>query len=129
MVGGLLVLAESDLKTSLESDFGRQVSITFQSGVKNVYGQVNRINALTDPQTNLMVNIPRISVTVRISSLASENLVNNLDVSTTDITGDTIIGKVVNVKPDLTLGFITFEISEKKSNQTKIDLKYAGSSV
>ena len=40
MVGGLLVLAESDLKTSLESDFGRQVSITFQSGVKNVYGQV-----------------------------------------------------------------------------------------
>ena len=129
MVGGLLVLAESDLKTSLESDFGRQVSITFQSGVKNVYGQVNRINALTDPQTNLMVNIPRISVTVRISSLASENLVNNLDVSTTDITGDTIIGKVINVKPDLTLGFITFEISEKKSNQTKIDLKYAGSSV
>ena len=129
MVGGLLVLAESDLKTSLESDFGRQVSITFQSGVKNVYGQVNRINALTDPQTNLMVNIPRISVTVRISSLASENLVNNLDVSTTDITGDTIIGKVVNVKPDLTLGFITFEISEKKNNQTKIDLKYAGSSV
>ena len=129
MVGGLLVLAESDLKTSLESDFGRQVSITFQSGVKNVYGQVNRINALTDPQTNLMVNIPRISVTVRISSLASENLVNNLDVSTTDITGDTIIGKIINVKPDLTLGFITFEISEKKSNQTKIDLKYAGSSV
>ena len=129
MVGGLLILAESDLKTSLESDFGRQVSITFQSGVKNVYGQVNRINALTDPQTNLMVNIPRISVTVRISSLASENLVNNLDVSTTDITGDTIIGKVINVKPDLTLGFITFEISEKKSNQTKIDLKYAGSSV
>lgn len=129
MVGGLLVLAESDLKTSLESDFGRQVSITFQSGVKNVYGQVNRINALTDPQTNLMVNIPRISVTVRISSLQSENLVNNLDVSTTDITGDTIIGKVINVKPDLTLGFITFEISEKKSNQTKIDLKYAGSSV
>lgn len=129
MVGGLLVLAESDLKTSLESDFGRQVSITFQSGVKNIYGQVNRINALTDPQTNLMVNIPRISVTVRISSLASENLVNNLDVSTTDITGDTIIGKVINVKPDLTLGFITFEISEKKSNQTKIDLKYAGSSV
>ena len=129
MVGGLLVLAESDLKTSLESDFGRQVSITFQSGIKNVYGQVNRINALTDPQTNLMVNIPRISVTVRISSLASENLVNNLDVSTTDITGDTIIGKIINVKPDLTLGFITFEISEKKSNQTKIDLKYAGSSV
>lgn len=129
MVGGLLVLAESDLKTSLESDFGRQVSITFQSGVKNVYGQVNRINALTDPQTNLMVNIPRISVTVRISSLQNENLVNNLEVSTTDITGDTIIGKVVNVKPDLTLGFITFEISEKKSNQTKIDLKYAGSSV
>ena len=129
MVGGLLILAESDLKTSLESDFGRQVSITFQSGVKNVYGQVNRINALTDPQTNLMVNIPRISVTVRISSLQNENLVNNLEVSTTDITGDTIIGKVVNVKPDLTLGFITFEISEKKSNQTKIDLKYAGSSV
>ena len=129
MVGGLLVLAESDLKTSLESDFGRQVSITFQSGVKNVYGQVNRINALTDPQTNLMVNIPRISVTVRISSLQNENLVNNLEVSTTDITGDSIIGKVVNVKPDLTLGFITFEISEKKSNQTKIDLKYAGSSV
>ena len=129
MVGGLLVLAESDLKTSLESDFGRQVSITFQSGVKNVYGQVNRINALTDPQTNLMVNIPRISVTVRISSLQSENLVNNLDVSTTDITGDSITGKVVNVKPDLTLGFITFEISEKKNNQTKIDLKYAGTSV
>lgn len=129
MVGGLLVLAESDLKTSLESDFGRQVSITFQSGIKNVYGQVNRINALTDPQTNLMVNIPRISVTVRISSLQNENLVNNLDVSTTDITGDSITGKVVNVKPDLTLGFITFEISEKKSNQTKIDLKYAGSSV
>lgn len=129
MVGGLLVLAESDLKTSLESDFGRQVSITFQSGVKNVYGQVNRINALTDPQTNLMVNIPRISVTVRISSLQGENLVNNLDVSTTDITGDSITGKVVNVKPDLTLGFITFEISEKKNNQTKIDLKYAGSSV
>lgn len=129
MVGGLLVLAESDLKTSLESDFGRQVSITFQSGIKNVYGQVNRINALTDPQTNLMVNIPRISVTVRISSLQNENLVNNLEVSTTDITGDTITGKVVNVKPDLTLGFITFEISEKKINQTKIDLKYAGSSV
>lgn len=129
MVGGLLVLAESDLKTSLESDFGRQVSITFQSGVKNVYGQVNRINALTDPQTNLMVNIPRISVTVRISSLQNENLVNNLDVSTTDITGDSITGKVVNVKPDLTLGFITFEISEKKNNQTKIDLKYAGTSV
>lgn len=129
MVGGLLVLAESDLKTSLESDFGRQVSITFQSGVKNVYGQVNRINALTDPQTNLMVNIPRISVTVRISSLQGENLVNNLDVSTTDITGDMVTGKVVNVKPDLTLGFITFEISEKKNNQTKIDLKYAGSSV
>lgn len=129
MVGGLLVLAESDLKTSLESDFGRQVSITFQSGVKNVYGQVNRINALTDPQTNLMVNIPRISVTVRISSLQGENLVNNLDVSTTDITGDSITGKVVNVKPDLTLGFITFEISEKKNNQTKIDLKYAGTSV
>ena len=129
MVGGLLVLAESDLKTSLESDFGRQVSITFQSGIKNVYGQVNRINALTDPQTNLMVNIPRISVTVRISSLQGENLVNNLDVSTTDITGDSITGKVVNVKPDLTLGFITFEISEKKNNQTKIDLKYAGSSV
>lgn len=129
MVGGLLVLAESDLKTSLESDFGRQVSITFQSGVKNVYGQVNRINALTDPQTNLMVNIPRISVTVRISSLQGENLVNNLDVFTTDITGDSITGKVVNVKPDLTLGFITFEISEKKNNQTKIDLKYAGSSV
>jgi hypothetical protein len=129
MVGGLLVLAESDLKTSLESDFGRQVSITFQSGVKNVYGQVNRINALTDPQTNLMVNIPRISVTIRISSLQNENLVNNLEVSTTDITGDTITGKVVNCKPDLTLGFITFEISEKKSNQTKIDLKYAGSSV
>jgi hypothetical protein len=61
--------------------------------------------------------------------LQSENLVNNLDVSTTDITGDTITGKVVNVKPDLTLGFITFEISEKKSNQTKIDLKYAGTSV
>lgn len=129
MVGGLLVLAESDLKTSLESDFGRQVSITFQSGVKNVHGQVNRINALTDPQTNLMLNIPRISVTVRISSLQGENLVNNLDVSTTDITGDSITGKVVNVKPDLTLGFITFEISEKKNNQTKIDLKYAGSSV
>jgi citrate synthase len=86
---------------------------TNKSGVKNVYGQVNRINALTDPQTGLMVNIPRISVTVRISSLQSENLINNLDVSTTDITGDTITGKVINSKPDLTLGFITFEISEK----------------
>jgi hypothetical protein len=129
MPGGILTLAESDLSTSLESDFGRLVSITFQSGVKNVYGQVNRINALTDPQTGLMVNIPRISVTVRISSLQSENLINNLDVSTTDITGDTITGKVINSKPDLTLGFITFEISEKKSNQTKIDLKYAGTSV
>lgn len=129
MPGGILTLAESDLAISLESDFGRPVSITFQSGVKNVYGQVNRINALTDPQTGLMVNIPRISVSVRISSLQGENLINNLDVSTTDITGDTITGKVINVKPDLTLGFITFEISEKKSNQTKIDLKYAGSSV
>lgn len=129
MPGGILTLAESDLKTTLESDFGREVSITFQSSIKNVYGQVNRINALTDPQTGLMVNISRISVTVRISSLENENLVNNLDVSTTDINGDVIQGKVVNCKPDLTLGFITFEISEKKSNQTKIDLKYAGSSV
>lgn len=129
MPGGILTLAESDLKTTLESDFGREVSITFPSITKSVYGQVNRINALTDPQTGLMVNIPRISVTVRISSLENENLVNNLDVSTTDINGDVIQGKVVNCKPDLTLGFITFEISEKKSNQTKIDLKYAGSSV
>lgn len=129
MPGGILTLAESDLNTTLESDFGREISITFGQTIKKVYGQVNRINALTDPQTGLMVNIPRISVTVRISSLGNENLVNNLDISTTDISGNVIQGKVINCKPDLTLGFITFEISEKKSNQTKIDLKYAGSSV
>jgi hypothetical protein len=129
MPGGILALAESDLQTTLESDFGRLVTLSANNVSKSIYGQVNRINALTDPQTGLMVNIPRISITVRISSLDSFNLINGVNVFTTDISGNTIEGKAVNCKPDLGLGFITFEISEKKSNQTKIDLKYAGSSV
>jgi len=129
MPGGILSLIESDLKTTLESDFGRSITLTDNSGSKSVYGQVHRINAMTDPQTGLIVNIPRISITIRISSLENFNLINGVDVSTTDIAGNSIVGKVINTKPDYTLGIITFEISEKKDNQTKIDLRYAGSSV
>ena len=125
MPGEILELAESDLASTLEGDFGREITISFLSGDLSVFGQVLRVSAITDPQTNVQVNLPRLSCTVRISSLNGNEIKSGLKVLTSDITGASIEGKIIDPRPDFTLGIITFGISRKEANQTVVSKGYS----
>ncbi len=112
----LLAQAEADLSFILEDDvtgFGRPATLTEPDGttVHNVVGQYIRVGLELDPGTGQMVATDKSALTVRISSLGGAIPAAGWTVSTTDITGAVVTGKIgktgENVFKDRTLGRVT----------------------
>ncbi len=112
----LLEQAEADNAMLLEDDvsgFGRPVTLSDNaSPTPNVYqakGQVTRVGVQIDPGTGLQMPGNTCAVTLRLSSLGVLP-VEGWSVETTDITGETVTGKVQNVMLDRTAGRVTFMV-------------------
>lgn len=113
----LKTLAEQDGAIVLEdADDGFAVPVTFtipavdiysEPVVLNVNGIYNRIGVYFDPDTGLPVPGDYSSLTVRLSSLSSNEPNGTWTVSVQDITGATITGKVLKPMFDRSLGRVT----------------------
>lgn len=112
----LLDTVEQDNAFLLEDDvlgFARPVTLTDPEGptVYSVKGLVNRIAVETDPGTGVQIPANKASVTVRLASIANKRPGPLWTISTTDVTGAVLIGKIPktgdNVFPDRTLGRVT----------------------
>ena len=109
----LLQQAEADNAMLLEDDvsgFGRPITLTdLVTPTPNVYqcnGQVTRIGVVMDPSTGLPVPGNTCAITMRLSALGVLPA-EGWGVETTDITGETVTGKLVSVLPDRTSGRVT----------------------
>jgi len=109
----LLEQLEYALSISLESGFGREVTLTDPSTSDEVIvsGQVIRTDVKVDPETGVKVIAPGTAVTLRLSSCPAA-LSEDWLAETTDIQNSIISGKCKTLIRDYTLGTVTFIIED-----------------
>ncbi len=101
--------AAADLQSILNQD-GEDITLTAPGPVVyNVKGQVTRIDVGIDPDTGTQFFEPKTAVTVSLSDLSADPT-TEWAIETTDVTGQTITGQVIEVRFDRTLGFVTMLI-------------------
>lgn len=105
--------AAADMETVMD-DWADSVTLndgaTPSPHVYVVSGVVFRVGVTVDPGTGLPVPGNTCSVTVRLSDLGNVIPAEGWSVTTTDVTGATVAGKVKNVMPDRSLGVVTFQV-------------------
>jgi hypothetical protein len=111
----LRVEAAADFKNILDADnddvtltkpaVGETAAVDFE-----IKGQVTRVDAAIDPQTNTQGSEPKTAVTVSLADLDGETPDETWTVSTTDVMGTAVSGHVVSPMFDRTLGRLTFFI-------------------
>jgi len=114
-------IAERDLATVMESEqsFRTPITVTDPDGLTNaepLYGTVNDISSLIDPDTGQLVSGRMATAAIRISSLAAQGFGIPSQISSsalkpwvvefTDITGADHVMKVMRGDPDRTLGIV-----------------------
>ncbi len=121
MPGELLENLSEDVAHAIEGDFGRAITLFFQGETIIRFGKVDRITAMTDPQTNLQVALPRHTVTLMQSSLGTRKISEGMRVS---VSLETF--RVVDPKPDYSLGTVTFQLAKIDDTQPEYNKVYAG---
>ena len=113
-MAGLREQAEADLDFIIEDDtHGFATSITFSKSGEDditVKGIANRIGVIQDQDTGLMFPGKTSFITVRISSLTTIPD-ETWNVAFTDISGNSVSGKIKQPMPDNTLGKFTCFVS------------------
>lgn len=118
-MGSLRALAESDLVTTLESDFGVTVTVTDPNGqCAEVQGQSSDIGVSIDPDTGVPISGRRAHVTLRLASLVAAGFddipqhVTSADghpwrIEFTDSAGVAHVFAIRHSWPDRSLGIVT----------------------
>lgn len=117
----LRTIAEADLATVMESEksFRWPITLTDPNGTSNtspLYGTINDVSGLIDPDTGQLVAGRVVTIAIRISSLRaqgfgipegeSSTLRRPWAVEFNDMTGSSHVMKVTRGDPDLTLGIV-----------------------
>ncbi len=118
-MGSLRALAEADLATTLESDWGATVTVTDPNGAcAEVEAQTSDIGASIDPDTGVAISGRRAHTSLRIASLVAAGFTelpthrapaegHPWRLEFTDTAGRSYMFAVRNSWPDRTLGIVT----------------------
>lgn len=99
-------LAATDLRAIHARDNDAVTLISPAGDETPTFGQVTRIEAVIDPQTNLQVYLPKLAITIALEALTVYPAVG-WTVSTTDVAGTALLRHIVETRFDWTIGFVT----------------------
>ena len=104
--------AYADFKSFIDTDNDAVTLVAPDATEYTMNGQVTRRDAQIDPQIGAQVTAPLVTVTVPLSGLATIPVRNTWSVRTTDVTGTAIDRRVVDVRVDRTIGFVSLILED-----------------